>query len=75
MDLYEIVMKLVGPVQAIGDSEVDFQRFNNLKKLTILVDQLLFEIGRAAESKDRAQASMKKIGEHAFDFLEDLRHG
>lgn len=72
MELYEIVMKLVGPVQPIGETRADGERLANMKALTELVDRLLREIERAARSADRVEASMKAIGAHARAFLKDV---
>lgn len=69
MELHEIVMTLVGPVQPVGETRADEQRLDNMKKLTELVDRLLFEIDTAAASADRVEASMKAIGMHARKFM------
>ena len=69
MELYEIVMKLVGPVQPIGETRADEQRLANMKKLTELTDLLLGEIDDAVHGADRVEASMKAIGIHARDFM------
>jgi hypothetical protein len=73
MDMYEIVMRLIGPVQPIGEHYSDQKRLANMKVLTELVDRLLFEIARAEPFADRTEASMKAIGTHAHDFLCELR--
>lgn len=69
MELYEIIMKLVGPVRPIGEHSADLERLENMKKLTDLTDRLLFEIEAATPNSDRAEASMKAIGVHARDFM------
>lgn len=71
--LHAVVMKLIGPVHAIGDHNADQQRLENLKMLTVLVDDLLCEIADVAPSADRHEASMKNIGTHARDFLKDVK--
>ena len=73
MELKEIVMKLVGPVQPVGDSNADRDRLANMETLTDLLDKLLFEVNTASHSADRPEASMKAIGEHARNFLDDVR--
>lgn len=73
MNLPEIVMKLVGPVQPSGDSRVDELRLANMKALTALVDELIDEIALAAPCATRHEASMKAIGVHARNFLSDLK--
>ena len=35
MELYEIVMKLVGPVQPVGETRADEQRLANMKKAIV----------------------------------------
>lgn len=73
LDLEDIVMKLVGPIDAVGSSSVDDKRLENLKALTELVDRLLFNIRHVSQASTRQEASMKAIGEHAAQFLADIR--
>lgn len=73
MELFEIVMKLVGPVQPVGSTEEDAARLSNMKALTELTDRLLSEIAHAALSATRPEASMRKIGQHAIDFMRDVK--
>lgn len=73
MELDEIVLRLVGPVRATGQHEVDQQRLDNLKVLTGLVEKLLTEIQGASASANNHQDSMKAIGLYAKDFLKEMR--
>ena len=73
MEMQDIVMKLIGPVQPTGDHGADQKRLENMKMLTELTDQLLFEISMAATNENRAEASIKAIGVHARDFLSSVR--
>lgn len=73
MELRDVVMKLVGPVDAVGETYQDAQRFENLKTLTDLVDRLLYVIDHAASSATREEASMKKIGMYAKNFIDTMR--
>lgn len=72
MELKDIVMKLVGPVDAVGDHGIDMARLDNLHNLKTLVSSLLNEIEKAAETKDQYQDSMRRIGKSADKFLNDL---
>ena len=72
MELYEIVMKLVGPVQPVGETNADDARLKNIQALTELVDRLLGEIQTASYNADRVESSMKAIGKHAMAYLSDL---
>ena len=40
MDVYEIVGKLVGPIDPIGETQTDERRFENLKVMTELKESL-----------------------------------
>jgi len=69
MELYDVVMKLNGPVDAVGDQGADQKRLANLKELTGLVERLLLTIHDASSTADRQEASMKAIGMYAKTFL------
>ena len=71
MNLHQIVTKLVGPVDAIGEHNADQKRLANLKTLTELVEMLLLDIHYAARSANNHQDSMKAIGKYAKEFLEE----
>jgi hypothetical protein len=73
MELAEVVMKLVGPVNAVGDHYEDQKRLENLKMLTEVVDVLLNQIDDASRTAERAEASMKAVGLYAKNFLNDVR--
>jgi len=66
-------MKLNGPIYAVGDSNVDAKRLENLKELTQLVDALLFDIAELAPFANRPEASIKAIGNYAKAFIEEVQ--
>ena len=66
----EIVMKLIGSIQPTGESNTDAQRFENLKELCSLINNLVTEIDDMAyRNKDAYEASVKKASEYAQNFL------
>lgn len=69
MTNYDVVSKLIGPVDPVGDSSVDNQRYQNLQDLIHLTDKLLQDIRNVAGNKDMMAYSMKKAGERADEFL------
>lgn len=75
MSLYEIVNKLVGEIQPIGETTEDSKRFENLKTMTVLVDDLLTDIDNVAQGKNRYEFSIKQAGEYADKFLTRLGIG
>lgn len=74
-DAEDVVMKLIGPVKAVGETNADTSRLVNLNNLTVLVDRLIAVIEDAAEDASRPEASMKKIGQRAREYLDELRDG
>lgn len=69
IDLKEVVMKLNGPIEPVGESHTDQKRFDNLRSLCDLVEDLVGEIERVCPNKDRVEYSMKLAGVHAHTFL------
>ena len=73
MELDDVVMKLIGPIQPYGSEHIDTERLDNMKTLTALVEYLLYQIEQAAESANRPEASMRQIGQYAKKFLDEIR--
>lgn len=72
IDHYAVAMKLIGPVHPIGDTRADDERFENLKALTDLTDALLAEITMVARAKTAHEYSVKRAGEFADKFLDQI---
>lgn len=73
MEIKEIVMKLIGPVQPVGESAIDAERLKNIRNLTVVIDSLLDEIKDASLEASRVEDSMRLIGTHAKSFLNYLK--
>jgi hypothetical protein len=65
----EIVKKIIGSIQPSGDSGIDSERFENLKAMCTLVNELVVEIDNVAWNKDRCEHSMNEMGKYAANFL------
>lgn len=73
MTVYDIVHKLIGPINPIGETNTDDRRFENLKDMTELVDQLLTDIDAVSYvNKDMAEFSRKRAAEYATKFFNQL---
>ena len=71
INIKDLVLKITGGINPIGESNTDRERFENLKVLCELVNELVGEIDNVAyKNKDRYEASMKAAGEYAFKFLD-----
>ena len=73
MDYEKIVKKLVGSIDPVGETNIDEERFRNLKEMCALVEGLIGEIYRVTTYADRAEGSMRRAGKYAQVFLNDIK--
>lgn len=67
----EIVKKLIGNINPIGKSEVDAERFENLKQMCKLVQDLVVLIDDMEfDNRDAREASVRQAADYAKNFLE-----
>lgn len=72
MTNYDVVKKIIGRLDAAGESHTDDKRYENLVDTCQLVDDLITDIANEAENSERVEFSMKRSGRHAKRFLEKL---
>ena len=73
MTLFEIVLKLSGPIEPVGETHTDDARFNNLQVLLVLMRELHLEVDRiATENKNRQEFSMARAGKVCDEYLDWL---
>ena len=66
----EIVQKLVGRIDPIGETNTDDVRFENLKVMCELVNDLVSEIYRVVfDNKEHFEYSRKRAADYAQDFM------
>lgn len=73
MDYHEIVRRLIGKIEPVGETNEDAKRYKNLLETQALVDALLADIDRVALLKDRQEASIAKCGKSAAEFLQNVK--
>jgi hypothetical protein len=71
-NIYEVIEKLVGPIDPVGETTVDEKRFENLKTAILIVDKMIYDICFVSRSSISHEHSVKRSGEHAKKYLEDL---
>jgi hypothetical protein len=72
-DIYNVVTKLIGDIRPIGETNIDNDRFENLKIMTGLVDKLLSDIDEITyHYKNNHQYSMKRAADFASKFYDHL---
>lgn len=73
MNYLEIVNRLIGKIEPIGETNVDNIRLENIKNMIELMKDLHIQIDNIAYyNKDRHEHSMKEIGKLANDYLDWL---
>lgn len=71
IDIYDVVRKLIGDVEPVGETHIDNIYYENLQQLTALTEQLLTDIWSIeAQYKNNHQYSMKRASEHCARFLD-----
>lgn len=68
-----IVEKLVGNIHAIGSSEVDKERYENLKNMYDILYRLTDKVCEEAYSYNSYMGSVSASGEKAIEILKDLK--
>lgn len=71
--IYEVVKKLVGPIDAYGSTEIDEQRLKNLEVFGDLLVELKMDLRAVSQNKTRQEYSMKQIGEKAQYYIDELK--
>lgn len=80
MNVYDVVRKLIGEIEPIGENDTDDVRFKNLKAMTDLVDSLLIDIEYIATvfndnfvySRNSPEYTRSRAGQLAYSFLEEM---
>ena len=70
MEIYEIVAKLVGKINPVGETNTDNERFENLKVMCDLVEKLIVDIDTVGYSNRNAyEFSKKRAAEYSEKFI------
>lgn len=73
MEIIDVVNKLIGPIEPVGETREDERRYNNLVTITDLVWDLLQEIHETSKFVSRYEYSMKHAGNKAAMFLREVK--
>ena len=73
MEVIDIVNKLIGPIEPVGETHVDDGRYENLQQMLKLMQALHMQIDEIAhENKGRQEYSMSRAGKLADAYLDWL---
>ena len=70
MEIEDIVKKLVGEIDPVGETHIDNERLENLKAMTALVDGLLEDICYVTRGKQSHEYSKQQAALHAKNFID-----
>lgn len=72
MNVHEVVNKLIGPINPVGETYTDNDRFINLNNMIELVNCLLYDIHQVAQIRDNGEYSIQMASKRAKAFLKEL---
>lgn len=72
MTNFDVVKKLIGPIQPAGSSHIDREREENLQQHMVLTELLVENIIHNIHFRDRVEYSMKNMGNISFSFISNL---
>jgi len=75
MTVYDVVKKLIGEIEPVGETNTDNKRYENLTKTIELVDLLIDNIIDVSVYSARTEHSMNKVGKKAAEYLLQLSNG
>ena len=71
--MLDIVLRLTGPVEPVGETNADDERIENLKELLFLMTELHILVDRiATENKKRSEFSMSRAGKLCDKYLDAI---
>lgn len=73
LPINDIVDKLIGPVTAVGETNADNRRLENLRHLISLAEHVVSKLCSASQAVDMYESSMRKIGATAYDALKGIK--
>lgn len=69
----EVIKKLIGEINPVGESNEDERRLNNLHELCDVVENLLDEIHELSlKYEDDKRHSVKRISDKAYKFIQRM---
>ena len=72
MEIEEIIERLIGKIEPMGEHNEDANRFANLVKYRKVLDFIIDKLLQCADYKNDKRESVNRIGEKAFEILKDL---
>lgn len=71
--LHDIVVRLTGRINPIGETNTDNERLRNLDRTLCLLDDLLADVHKVARGIDRGEYSISHAGQAAMNWLKEVK--
>jgi hypothetical protein len=68
----ELVRKLIGPINPVGETNLDEKRQPRIQEMSKLAEDLLYQLMETARFRDRYETSMRHAGEDAWSCLKGI---
>ena len=72
MEFIDIIIRLIGNINPVGETNIDNERLNNLKIWIDNTDDMISELKVLSENKNSSQRSVSRAGKLAQEFLDNL---
>lgn len=73
MDIYTVIKRIIGNIEPYGDTDIDETRIDNLKNHIDVTFSLIEDLIKVAKHKDRYEASIKDMGNLAYNELLEIK--
>ena len=70
IELYDIIKKLTGSLEPIGETNYDAKVLKNLEELETALIPIITDLVETAKEEEKVEASMQKCGKKAKEILE-----
>lgn len=70
----DVVKKMIGNINPVGETNTDNERFENLKAMCLLIDNLILDVIAVIHNKSSYEYSVKRAGEYADGYIKTLKH-
>lgn len=73
MTVQEIIDKLIGPIEPLGDCSIDVERARNIQEYGILAMLMVENLAKVANMPCNGEASIKQVKDTAGYYLNEIK--
>lgn len=70
----DVIRKIIGPIDPVGETHEDEKRFENLKTFCETLDIMLEDLNKVSKNISHYESSRIKAGTRADEFLEETKN-